>query len=100
MFLLTRYPEKEVKNMPVLSKFYGIVIRMVFIRPFAAHFHAIYGQWELIVGIAPLRIIQGEAPGRVRDMVLEWAAEHQRELIDDWNRCSVAIPPLPIRPLQ
>jgi hypothetical protein len=66
---------------------------MAFIRAFTAHFHAIYGQWELIVGIALLRIIQGDAPLRVRDMVLEWAAEHQRELIDDWNRCSVAIPP-------
>jgi hypothetical protein len=100
MFLMTKYPEEEIESMPVLSKFYGIVIRMAFIRAFAAHFHAIYGQWELIVGIAPLRIIQGDAPGRVRDLVLEWAAVHQRELLDDWNRCSAAIPPLPIRPLQ
>lgn len=29
--------------MPVLSKFYGIVIRMVFAPSFAAHFHASYG---------------------------------------------------------
>ena len=86
--------------MPVLSKFYGIVIRMVFIRAFAAHFHAIYGQSELIVAISPPRIIQGEAPGRVRDMVLEWAQLHQRELMNDWNRCGSAIPPLPIEPLQ
>ncbi len=100
MFLMTKYPEEEIESMPVLSKFYGIVIRMAFIRAFTAHFHAIYGQWELIVGIAPLRIIQGDAPGRVRDLVLEWAAAHQRELLDDWNRCSVAIPPLPIQPLQ
>jgi len=99
MFYLTHYPEEEIDSMPVLSKFYGIVIRMVFIRAFNAHFHAIYGQNELIVGIAPPRIIQGEAPVRVRDMVLEWAATHQRELLDAWNRCSVAIPPLPIQPL-
>ena len=65
---LTKYPEKEIEIMPVLSKFYGIVIRMVFTRSFTAHFHAIYGQCELVVGIAPLRVIQGDAPGRVRDM--------------------------------
>ena len=100
MFLLTKYPELEIESMPVLSKFYGIVIGMVFIRPFAAHFHAIYGQWELIVGISPLTIVQGDAPGRVRDMVLEWAAEHQRELLEAWNRCSSALPPLPISPLH
>ncbi len=85
--------------MPVLSKFYGIVIRMAFIRAFTAHFHAIYGQSELVVGIAPLRIIQGDAPMRVRDMVLEWAAAHERELLDAWNRCSAAVPPRPIQPL-
>ncbi len=85
--------------MPVLSKFYGIVIRMAFIRSFTAHFHAIYGQSELIVGIAPPRIIQGDAPRRVRDMVLEWAAAHERELLDAWNRCGAAIPPRPIQPL-
>jgi len=86
--------------MPVLSKFYGIVIRMVFTRSFTAHFHAIYGQWELVVGISPLRVIQGDAPGRVRDMVLEWAEQHERELLNDWNRCGLAMPPLPIAPLQ
>jgi hypothetical protein len=100
MFRLTAYPEEEIESMPVLSKFYGIVIRMVFIRPFAAHFHAIYDQWELVVGISPLTVIQGDAPSRVRDMVLEWAATHQRELLDAWNRCGAAVPPLPIEPLH
>jgi len=39
---------------PVLSKFYGIVIRMAFVREFAARFHAMYGPWELVVGVSPL----------------------------------------------
>ena len=86
--------------MPVISKFYGIVIRMLFIRPFVAHFHAIYGNFELIVGVSPLRIIQGDAPGRVRTMVLEWADQHQEELLQAWDRLSAARPPLPIPPLQ
>jgi hypothetical protein len=43
--------------MPVLSKFYGIVIRMLAARPVEARFHAIYGNWELVVGIWPLHII-------------------------------------------
>ena len=92
--------DKRNYIMPVISKFYGIVIRMLFIRPFVAHFHAIYGNWELIVGVAPLRVIQGDAPGRVRDMVLEWAAQHQDELMQAWRRLGAAQPPLPIAPLQ
>ena len=86
--------------MPVISKFYGIVIRMLVIRQFAAHFHAFYENCELIVGIQPLRIIQGDAPGRVRSLVIEWAAQHQQELLEAWNRLSRAQTPLPIQPLQ
>ena len=86
--------------MPVISRFYGIVIRMLFLRSFVAHFHAIYENWELVVGIAPLRIIQGDAPGRVRAMVLEWAAQHEEELLEAWRRLSAAQQPLPIAPLR
>jgi hypothetical protein len=86
-------------NMPVISKFYGIVIRMLFIRRFVAHFHAFYGDQELIVGINPPRILQGCAPARASGMVLEWAGEHQSELLEAWHRCSAAQPPTPIAPL-
>ena len=91
---------QPVTQMPVISKFYGIVIRMLFARTLSARFHAIYGETELVVGIAPLGIIQGDAPPRVRKMVLEWAAQHQSELAEDWNRCSRAELPAPIQPLS
>ncbi len=83
----------------MISKFYGIVIRMLFIRPFVAHFHAFYGDFELVVGINPLRILQGCAPARARGMVLEWATVHQSELMEAWRRCGAAQPPQPIAPL-
>ena len=86
--------------MPVLSKFYGIVIRMVGARPFSARFHALYGESELVVDIATLRVVGGEAPSRVRELVLEWAAQHQAELLSAWNRCLRALPPMNIAPLQ
>ena len=86
--------------MPVISKFYGIVIRMVFIPLFGAHFHAFYGDFELVVGINPLRILQGCAPERARDMVLEWARAHQAELLAAWRRCGAAQPPHTIAPLS
>ena len=85
--------------MPVISRFYGIVIRMLFIRPFIAHFHAFYGDSELVVGINPLKIVQGDAPGRVRSMVIEWALQHQRELLEDWSRLGMAQGAQPIEPL-
>ena len=86
--------------MPVISKFYGIVIRMLWVRPFDARFHAIYGNSELVVSIWPLTVVQGDAPRRVRDMVLEWASQHQGELLASWNRCRFGQSPLTIAPLQ
>ena len=85
--------------MPVLAKFYGIVIRMLFVREFTAHFYAYYETWELMIGVAPIRIIQGEAPTRVRELVLEWADQHQYELLTAWNRLAQARQPEPIKPL-
>ena len=85
--------------MPVISKFYGIVIRMLFARALTARFHALYGDSELVVGISPLSIIQGDAPRRVQSLVLEWAREHQSELLADWERCARAEMPVPITPL-
>ena len=86
--------------MPVLSKFYGIVIRMLLAYPMTAHFHATYQDSELIVGISPLRIIQGDAPLRVRAMVLEWAAQHQADLLAAWGQSAARQRPLPIQPLS
>lgn len=86
--------------MPEISRFYGIIIRMFYNDHAPPHFHALYGQEELIVGIDPLIILDGEAPRRVQSLVLEWAALHQPELMADWNNCRNAKQPLPIAPLD
>jgi hypothetical protein len=86
--------------MPTISRFYGISIRLFYHDHAPPHFHAVYGDDELIVAIMPISILHGEAPGRVRSLVLEWAALHQAELVENWNRCRQAEPPLPIAPLD
>jgi len=85
--------------MPVLAKFYGVVVRMLFAPVLGAHFHAIYGDHELVVAIQPLAIIQSDAPQRVQEMVLEWAAQHQPELLAAWRRCQHRLKPQAIAPL-
>jgi hypothetical protein len=85
--------------MPVISKFYGIVVRMLFAPMVGAHFHAIYGDQELMISIRPLAVIQGDAPERIRELVLEWARRHQSELQAAWRRCANGLQPLPIPPL-
>lgn len=86
--------------MPEISRFYGIVIRMFYDDHSPPHFHAVYAGSELVVSISPIEVREGRAPARVRSLVLEWAAIHQQELIDDWDRCRNAQEPLPIEPLE
>ena len=89
-----------IDGMPTISKFYGIVIRMMRLREFGARFHAIYENSELVVNLWPLKIVAGEAPGRVRDMVLEWATHHQEELLMAWNKIQAGEGPTAIEPLR
>lgn len=86
--------------MPTISEFYGILIRMFYNDHSPPHFHAVYGEHELLVTISPIGVLEGQAPARVRSMVLEWAAQHQAELLADWERCRQNQRPLPINPLQ
>lgn len=82
--------------MPVLAKFYGIIIRMLCARSLGARFHAFYENHELVVNIWPLQIVGGEAPEWVRAKVLEWASLHQQELLEAWDSCRMHMPPRPI----
>jgi len=86
--------------MPTISQFYGILIRMYYRDHAPPHFHAVYAEYEIVVGISPIEILEGGVPGRVRSMVLEWAAMHQNELLEDWERCRNSVQPLPIAPLE
>ncbi|MCP4295141.1 MAG: DUF4160 domain-containing protein [Proteobacteria bacterium] len=86
--------------MPILSRFYGIIIRMFFDEHAPPHFHAEYGEYELVVSIKQIHIMKGKAPKRVESMVIEWAALHQNELIADWELCQAQKKPQPIEPLE
>ncbi|MCX6547127.1 MAG: DUF4160 domain-containing protein [Acidobacteria bacterium] len=66
----------------------------------APHFHAFYGEEEWRVGIQPIRVLTGGGSGRVRSLLLEWAALHQDELLADWVRAQNREPLLPIDPLD
>jgi hypothetical protein len=86
--------------MPTISMFYGILIKMFFDDHAPPHFHAEYGEYELVIAINPIKIVNGDAPKRVKSMVLEWTALHQEELLKDWELCKNMQSPLPIEPLE
>jgi hypothetical protein len=86
--------------MPEISRFYGIVIKMYWNDHFPAHFHAEYGSAEAQVRIEPIGLLRGKLPPRILAMIVEWAALHQQELTEDWERARERRELLPIEGLS
>lgn len=85
--------------MPIISRFLGIVITMYWSDHAPPHFHAKYGEYEIIVTIEG-GVIEGKFPKRALQLVLEWLALHQQELLENWQRCQNRQPLLPVQPLE
>jgi len=75
-------------NMPVISSFYGIIIRMYFGDHVPPHFHASYAEFTAQISIINLGIVQGYLPPKALSLIIEWASIHQEELIRNWENLS------------
>ena len=73
--------------MPVLSTFYGIVIRMYFLQSEhnPPHVHAIYGEDTAAFDINTGALLDGELPARASSMVREWIEINRDALLDMWE---------------
>lgn len=73
--------------MPVIARFYGIVIKMYFSQSEhgAPHFHAVYGEYIGVFDIQTLEMLEGDLPLRARKLVKEWGEHYQQELLRMWN---------------
>ena|SRR5829696_5200628 len=89
-------------EMPELSRFFGIIIRMymeVGGQHHLPHFHAYYQDDAAVFGLDPIQLIAGSLPRTQQRLVEAWAELHQPELIEDWDRLQAGQTPLPIAPL-
>ena len=86
--------------MPEIARFYGIVISMYYGDHNPPHFHARYGGDQAALEISSLRVLTGQLPPRVLGLVVEWASQHQPELMDNWAEGRNDRPPRRIPPLQ
>lgn len=86
--------------MPIISAFFGIVIRMFWKEHGVPHFHAQYGDDQVVIGIDPLAVIAGSLQPRALALVMEWASQHQAELLSNWELCRENQHPHKIAPLD
>lgn len=74
--------------MPVISMFYGIIIRLYLLdnkHHNLPHIHAKYAEFEASIGIEDGEILAGELPRKQLRLVQAWIELHRDELMADWN---------------
>ena len=83
--------------MPVLSRFYGIIIRMYFLQSEhnPPHIHAIYNDVVAAIDFMSGKVLEGYLPPKALAMVQEWIGLHQDELKEIWETQEFkSLPPL------
>jgi hypothetical protein len=86
--------------MPVISRFFGIVIMMNYKDHLPPHFHARYGGQKALIGIGESTVLEGHLPPRVLGLVVEWASQHTTELVENWRLAMEKKPLREIEPLE
>jgi hypothetical protein len=85
--------------MPIISRFFGIIIFMFWREHGPPHFHARYGDDEVIIEIQTGKLT-GDISPRVLNMVQEWRELHKQELMADWELAEANKPLKRIKPLE
>lgn len=83
--------------MPIISRFYGMVIKMYFRQSEhnPPHIHVIYGDFSGVLDIQTGQMIEGDLPKRSLKMAQEWTEAHKADLMQIWNTQNfIELPPL------
>ena len=88
--------------MPELSRFFGIIIRMLFIdddKHHKPHVNVYYGEYSAAVGLDG-ELLEGKLPEKQYRIVSGWIALHEEELYLQWNNAVRNKPLTKIEPLK
>ena len=88
--------------MPVISMFYGIIIRLYLQdnqHHNLPHILARYAEFEASLGIAEGDVLAGELPRKQLRLVQAWIELHRDELMADWELAASGELPYKIDPL-
>ena len=85
--------------MPIISRFFGILVFMFWREHNPPHFHAKYGDDEVVIEIEE-GTVSGEMQKRALSLVQEWRELHKEELLRDWHLAEQKKALFPIKPLE
>jgi len=86
--------------MPVISRFFGIVIALYWNDHAPAHFHAKYSGDEAVIDIDSGKLLNGSLPRRALIMIEEWRIVHRDELMKNWELACQRKPLHDVAPLE
>lgn len=85
--------------MPIISNFFGVIIYMFWKEHAPPHFHAKYGDDEIVVEIQSGKIT-GIMANRAVKMIQEWRKLYKKELLKDWKLAEQKKALFAIKPLE
>ena len=74
--------------MPVISMFYGIIIRMFYRdnkQHHKPHIHVEYQDNVAVLSIPDCEVLDGEIPKNKLNLVIAWVEIHKEDLMADWK---------------
>ncbi len=88
--------------MPELSRFFGIVVKMIFFddeQHHTPHIHVYYGEYEASIAFDGT-VLAGSLPVKQLRIVSGWMALHEDELYEAWNDAASGKSPKKINPAR
>ena len=76
--------------MPIVSQFYGIIIRIYFNdteQHYLEHIHVQYNEYDAVYSIQNIKVLEGKLPQKQHKLVIAWMEIHKEELTALWNVC-------------
>jgi hypothetical protein len=78
--------------MPIISTFFGIIVRMYFSDHGPPHVHVEYQGHEALISISDGSVVQGELPRRALALVKQWCLDHRAALEQNWANAQALKP--------
>lgn len=73
--------------MPVLARFYGMIVKMYFLgkEHNPPHVHVLYGEYMGAIDIQTAEMLEGDLPAKALSMASEWVTLYRAELMEIWE---------------
>lgn len=74
--------------MPIISQFYGIIVRIYFNdteKHYLEHIHVQYNEFDSVYSIRNSKVLEGKLPIKQHKLVIAWMEIHRDELKALWN---------------